>query len=120
MRLIKLKSTLAYKPGDVVMARPQNCTEAVEELLELLRNHKVRQLKPESVLSVKARDDDMPVPPALSSPLSLQQCALHYWDLNVSSGTVNSGMKPSVLILGIVFYLGGFITLLYFYAFESK
>uniref|UniRef100_A0A1B6IAI2 NADPH-dependent diflavin oxidoreductase 1 n=3 Tax=Homalodisca liturata TaxID=320908 RepID=A0A1B6IAI2_9HEMI len=82
VRLIKLKSSLSYSPGDVVMIRPQNLPESTEQLLEILKNHNLHCLRPDTMLTILSKDDDMPVPPALSHPVTVHQCAQLYWDLN--------------------------------------
>uniref|UniRef100_A0A1B6LZU7 NADPH-dependent diflavin oxidoreductase 1 n=1 Tax=Graphocephala atropunctata TaxID=36148 RepID=A0A1B6LZU7_9HEMI len=82
VRIIKLKSSLSYSPGDVLLVRPQNLPESAEQLLQILKNHNLHRLKPDTKLTILPRDDDMPVPPALSLPITLHQCAQQYWDLN--------------------------------------
>ncbi|XP_054271020.1 NADPH-dependent diflavin oxidoreductase 1 [Macrosteles quadrilineatus] len=79
VRLVKLKSSLMYSPGDVVAVRPQNSPESVAQLLEMLAD---RGLSPEARLRVSPRDEDMPVPPPLQTRLTLRQCAQQYWDLS--------------------------------------
>lgn len=86
MRLIKLATNLPYCPGDVVLVRPKNLPESIQQMLEVFKEHTTcHPLKPDTKLRVLPRDEDMPVPPALSSPITLLQCAQQYWDLNVST-----------------------------------
>lgn len=84
MRLIRLGCDSTYVPGDVALIRPQNRSEAVTQLLEILSPI----VAPDAVLHVTERDSDMPVPSALRQPLSLLQCAQQYWDLNVSANII--------------------------------
>lgn len=77
-----------YKPGDVLMTRPQNSTENVKQLMQLLTGEDARlagsTLTPDTIFRVSQSDPDMDVPEPLQCPNSLINLATHYWDLNVS------------------------------------
>lgn len=80
VRLVRLSCNLLYTPGDVVMIRPHNRTEAVTQIINMLTE--MYGLNESTVLHVTERDPDMPVPHAIQQPLTLYQCVSQYWDLN--------------------------------------
>lgn len=97
VRLIKLKcesdslpfesTPLNYDPGDVVLVMPQNSPASVEKFLALLSSEDrsaQKRLLPETVLQLSKLHMDMPIPESLKKPFTLSDCALNYWDLNVS------------------------------------
>ncbi|XP_061657620.1 NADPH-dependent diflavin oxidoreductase 1 isoform X2 [Syngnathoides biaculeatus] len=69
-----LGSTINFNPGDVVMMRPCNAIEDVEELCQLLR------LDPEAKFSLKATDGST-VPARLQQPWTLHYLVESYLDI---------------------------------------
>lgn len=85
VRLIHLSAPkLQYSPGDVLMVCPHNASEKVDQFFSLLSCGSDGRLGPDTVIHVKEKDSDAPVPLALKHPLTLRRCAEQYWDLNVS------------------------------------
>lgn len=86
-RLIKLRipDSLMYNSGDVLMLVPQNSDKNVEQLFDILNRGRkfANRITPDSLVQVVTKDKDLPIPEALSSPISLAECAKKYWDLNV-------------------------------------
>ena len=82
LRNVEENKLLNYRCGDVAVLRPQNRRQSVNHLMSVLGP---TGLNPDTVIKVKQRDPDMPVPKVLEPPTSLHNLALSYWDLNVSS-----------------------------------
>ncbi|KDR16972.1 NADPH-dependent diflavin oxidoreductase 1 [Zootermopsis nevadensis] len=83
VRLIHLSAPkLQYSPGDVLMVCPHNASEKVDQFFSLLSCGSDGRLGPDTVIHVKEKDSDAPVPLALKHPLTLRRCAEQYWDLN--------------------------------------
>lgn len=80
VRLVRLQCNLPYNPGDVVMIRPRNRVEAVDQLISMLTE--MYGINESTILFVTERDVDMPVPFAVQQPLTLYQCVSQYFDLN--------------------------------------
>nr|CAD7258918.1 unnamed protein product [Timema shepardi] len=84
VRLIEFSAPdLTYSPGDVLMVQPHNLKSSVAELFTMLADNVTTSLGPDTIITVTEREPDMPVPRALSQPITLGQCAQQYWDLNV-------------------------------------
>ncbi|KAI5736780.1 hypothetical protein M8J76_007000 [Diaphorina citri] len=80
---LKLPATLQYSPGDVLLVHPHNRHSSVRKCLELLQDRD-EPLTPVSRLRVAQKNQYMPVPYALRQPLSVEQLATFYWDLNAT------------------------------------
>ncbi|XP_062612772.1 NADPH-dependent diflavin oxidoreductase 1-like isoform X2 [Saccostrea cucullata] len=79
VRLIRLDtqgSGIKYRAGDVVMIRPQNSEESVEEFLTLMK------LDPQQKFTLQQNDPNVPLPSQLPLPCSMRHLVQHYLDIN--------------------------------------
>ncbi|KAM4019635.1 NADPH-dependent diflavin oxidoreductase 1 isoform 2-T2 [Anomaloglossus baeobatrachus] len=78
VRLIEFdisESGINFAPGDVVMIQPQNSPKDVQEFCSLLR------LDPDSTFILQPQDPDVPAPPHLPQPCSVQHLVERYLDI---------------------------------------
>ncbi|XP_048772680.2 NADPH-dependent diflavin oxidoreductase 1-like [Ostrea edulis] len=79
VRLIRLgiqDSGIKYTPGDVVMIQPENSEDSVEEFLSLMK------LNPCQRFTLHQNDPNIPLPPLLPQPCTVQHLVKHYLDIN--------------------------------------
>ncbi|KAK4875055.1 hypothetical protein RN001_011477 [Aquatica leii] len=82
VRLVKLETEgQRYIPGDVVVIRPRNSVERVNEFQNLLRSNGI-DIPPNTILKISEIDPDVPVPTPLHYQVSFQQLCEEYFDLN--------------------------------------
>ncbi|KAK5644412.1 hypothetical protein RI129_005712 [Pyrocoelia pectoralis] len=81
VRLIKLQTEgQSYIPGDVVVIRPRNSKELVNDFQELLKSHSI-DIPPNTIFQITSTVD-VPVPAPLQHHVTFQQLCEQYFDLN--------------------------------------
>lgn len=65
----------SYNAGDVVMIKPQNSSEVVQQFVLMLH------LDPQTTFTLKQNDQDTPLPADLRLPCTIHYLATHYLDL---------------------------------------
>ncbi|ALC43443.1 CG13667 [Drosophila busckii] len=83
VRLLQLSfdKDVNWQPGEVLDVQPQNSKERVEEFFNLLKEHHLGY-NDSTLVKVKSAHEDLPLPEAYASPLTLQQAATYVWDLS--------------------------------------
>ncbi|XP_034483371.1 NADPH-dependent diflavin oxidoreductase 1 [Drosophila innubila] len=72
--------TITWQPGDVLEVQPQNSSESIQELFDLLKEHNL-EFNASTVVEVSSAHKDLPLPLPYAEPISLQQAAQYIWDL---------------------------------------
>lgn len=82
VRLIKLRteSDVFYKPGDVVVLRPRNSDEAIEEFQKILSDNNVN-ISQNTIFQVAQLTNEINVPAALQEEVTFQELCREYFDL---------------------------------------
>ncbi|XP_031633473.1 NADPH-dependent diflavin oxidoreductase 1 [Contarinia nasturtii] len=82
VRLISFKSDLLnWQPGDVLVVRPNNSDEQVDELFDIFNEHNF-EFGADTIVQLHEIDAEMPVPDFLKAVLPLKTIAKQLWDLN--------------------------------------
>ncbi|XP_057323905.1 NADPH-dependent diflavin oxidoreductase 1 [Microplitis mediator] len=81
VRLIKLSfdKLVNYEPGDVIYLRPQNSSQQVDNFFNLLNKYNI-PLDRNTIIKFKKKEIKLPY--ILQEPVTLEQLAKQYWDLN--------------------------------------